>query len=202
MTDQPPHRPVVRETAAEIAADRTGLVRLLNPFGRLWLRVIARVLEIASDLARTRLNFSWITDNLAVGGAPKRYAYRRLASSGVTAVIDCREEASDDPAALENVGIRFLRLPTEDRYGLSQQHLLEGVRWAQAQIEAGGKVLVHCQHGVGRAPLLGSAVLVAGGLSAPEALKTVRQRRWQAAPNDRQIEALLDFEKHWRNGTG
>jgi protein tyrosine phosphatase (PTP) superfamily phosphohydrolase (DUF442 family) len=201
LPEQPVQAEVVHETPEEIRRDRQGLVKLLNPFGRLWLRAVARVLELASDLLSTRLNFTWVTPDLAVGGAPKRRDYRRLAAAGIKAVVDCREEASDDPEALDRLGIRLLRLPTEDRYGLSQEHLEEGAAWALDRMVDGGKVLVHCQHGVGRAPLLGGAILVKQGLSAPEALKTIRQKRWQAAPNDRQIESLLVFEERHRNGT-
>ena len=75
---------------------------------------------------------------------------------------------------------------------------MQGTRWALERLEQGGKVLVHCQHGVGRGPLQGCAILIGQGLSAPEALKTVRVRRWQAAPNDRQIEGLLVFEERWK----
>ena len=42
------------------------------------------------------------------------------------------------------------------------------------------------------------AVLIAQGYTAPRALRTVRQARWQALPNDRQLSALLDFERVWR----
>jgi protein tyrosine phosphatase (PTP) superfamily phosphohydrolase (DUF442 family) len=199
LIDPPPHElPVVHETPEEIAEDRRGLVRLLNPFGRLWLRAVARVLEYASDLAPSHLNLSWITEELAVGGAPRKRDYRRLASAGITAVVDCREEETDDAEALQRVGIKLLRLPIKDRYAMSQDQLREGVGWVNAQIDAGGRVLVHCQHGVGRAPLLGGSVLISRGLTAPEAIKTLRTRRWQAAPNDRQIEALLEFEQRWR----
>ncbi|MCA1647623.1 MAG: phosphatase, partial [Chloroflexi bacterium] len=57
---------------------------------------------------------------------------------------------------------------------------------------------LHCEHGVGRGPLMACAVLVAQGCSAPEALRLVRAARWQALPNDRQLAALLNFEKTWR----
>jgi protein tyrosine phosphatase (PTP) superfamily phosphohydrolase (DUF442 family) len=201
LPEHPLQSDVVYETPEEIRRDRKGLVQLLNPLGRLWLRAVARVLEVASDLFSTRLNFTWITPELAVGGAPKRRDYRRLAAAGISSVVDCREEASDDPEALAQVGIRLLRLPTEDRYGLSQEHLDEGAGWAIDRMAAGEKVLVHCQHGVGRAPLLGGAILVKQGLSAPEALKTIRHKRWQAAPNDRQIESLLVFEERHRSRT-
>jgi len=43
------------------------------------------------------------------------------------------------------------------------------------------------------------AVLVAQGYSAPDALRIVRRARWQALPNDRQLAALVDFERNWRN---
>ena len=196
MPDAPQNLPVVHESPREVVEDRQGLVRLLNPFGRLWLRLVARILEHASDLVPSHLNLSWITPDLAVGGAPKKRDYRRLASAGITGVIDCREEATDDEHALQHVGIQLLRLPIKDRYALSHDQLMNGVRWAGQQIESGGKILVHCQHGVGRAPLMGASILMTRErLSAPEALKTIRTRRWQAAPDDRQIEALLAFEE-------
>jgi protein tyrosine phosphatase (PTP) superfamily phosphohydrolase (DUF442 family) len=198
LSDTPSELPVVRESPQEIAADRRGMIRLLNPFGRIWLRVVARLLEWTTDLIPSRLNFSWVTDTLAVGGAPKKRDYRRLAALGITGVIDAREESSDDGEALARLGIEFLHLPTTDRYALSQDQLVVGARWSLDRLAEGGKVLVHCQHGVGRGPLLGMAILIGQGLSGPEALRTVRTRRWQAAPNDRQIEALLVFEERWK----
>jgi protein tyrosine phosphatase (PTP) superfamily phosphohydrolase (DUF442 family) len=200
VSETPKHLEVVHESPAEIARDRQGLIRVLNPFGRLWLRLVARVHEHASDLVPTRMNLSWITDQLAVGGAPKKRDYRRLAQAGITGVIDCREEASDDEQGLRRVGIELLRLPIEDRHALRHEQLVEGIRWADRHFSGGGKVLVHCQHGVGRAPLMGASILIdREKLTAPEALKTIRARRWQAAPNDRQIEALLAFEERRKN---
>ena len=198
MSDQPREQPVIRESPAEIAADRRAMIRQMNPVGRIWLRLVARLREWATDLLPSHLNISWITANLAVGGAPRRRDYRRLAAMGITAVIDAREEAQDDAEALARVGIELLHLPTPDRYALSQEDLLRGTRWALQRLERGGKVFAHCAHGVGRGPLLGIAILIGQGLSAPEALRTVRARRWQASPNDRQIEGLLVFEERWR----
>jgi protein tyrosine phosphatase (PTP) superfamily phosphohydrolase (DUF442 family) len=203
LPDQPVHRDPIHEPPTQIAAERQGLVRSLNPFGRIWLRIVARLLEWTTDLIPAQLNFTWITDDLAVGGAPRKRDYRRLAALGITGVLDAREEASDDAELLGNVGIKLLHLPTTDRYALSQQQLSTGALWALGEINRGGKVFAHCAHGVGRGPLLGTAVLIGQGLSAPEALRTVRTRRWQAAPNDRQIEALLVFEETWKsNGCG
>jgi hypothetical protein len=155
-------------------------------FGR---KGFARIAEFAP----TRLNLSWITDDLAVGGAFHWADIPRLARLGVTAVVDCREEASDDPVALAKHGIGFLRLPTPDAHELSQEHIETGVRWATERLARGEKVYIHCSHGVGRGPLLGCCVLVATGLSPMEAIRLLKARRWQASPNEEQLQAILEY---------
>lgn len=178
------------------ATNRDQVIRHFNPAGRIWLRLVARFHEYASDLVPAQLNLSWVTDMLAVGGSYRVRDIRRLAEIGITAVIDSRSEASDDEAELARQGIRLLRLPAPDRYALSLEQLQQGAGWAVERLNEGHKVFVHCEHGVGRGPLLGAAVLVALGYSAQQALRLLRVKRWQAAPNDRQLEALLLFEEH------
>lgn len=179
------------------AADERGLVRWYNLLGKLWLRGVARILEYSTKLHRQSLNLSRITDDLVVGGSVPPRAYSRLKAMGVTAVIDLREEAKDDEAALNNLGIELLYLPATDRYAASQDQMRKGVEWALERIERGGQVYAHCKHGVGRGPLMGLAILVAQGRTSSAALRLVRSKRWQAAPNDRQLAALLDFEREW-----
>jgi len=115
----------------------------------------------------------------------------------VTADVDCRLEAKDDPDALRQAGIEFLHLPTLDRHGFTYEQMHGGVDWVLDHLANGGRAFLHCEHGVGRGPLIACAVLVAQGHSAPEALRIVRRARWQALPNDRQLAALLNFEKEW-----
>ena len=180
------------------AADERGLVRWYNFLGKLWLRGIARILEYSTRLNRKSLNLSRISDQLVVGGTVPTWAYPRLKAMGVTAVIDLREEAKDDEAALARLGIELLYLPATDRYAASQDQLRQGVEWAVERIERGGQVYAHCKHGVGRGPLMGLAILVAQGETSNTALRLLRSKRWQAAPNDRQLAALLEFETAWR----
>lgn len=182
----------------ERAADERGLRKWLSPLGKLWLRGVARILEYSTRLqGHERLNLSRITDQLVVGGAIPTSAYRRLKEMGVTAVIDLREEARDDERALKALGVELLHLPARDTYAASQEQLLRGVEWAVPRLERGGQVYAHCKHGVGRGPLMGLAILVAQGLNGGEALRLMRSQRWQAAPNDRQLEALVAFERTW-----
>lgn len=169
-----------------------------QPLGRIWLRVVARLMEWLTDLLPTQLNYSEITPQIAVGGAFKNGQIRLLKARGITAVVDCREEAQDDAAALDRAGIQFLHLPTRDRYALSYDSLHAGVEWVADHVAGGGHAFLHCEHGVGRGPMMACAVLIAQGYSAPEALRIVRTGRWQAMPNDRQLKALLAFEDAWR----
>lgn len=171
---------------------------LRQPLGHLWLRLVARVMEWLTDVQPKKLNYSDVTPQLAVGGSFRNRQIGLLKQRGVTAVVDCRQEARDDPAALAQSGIQFLHLPAPDRYALSFDQLGEGVGWVLDHLAGGGKAFLHCEHGVGRGPLMGCAVLVAQGHSAGEALRIVRAGRWQAMPNDRQLAALLAFEEQWR----
>src|SRR5258708_38051815 len=85
------------------------------PLGRIWLRVLARLMEWLTDLQPKQLNYSDVTRQLAVGGAFRKRQIKRLRHRGVTAVVDCRLEAQDDAGALARAGIGFLHVPTPDR---------------------------------------------------------------------------------------
>lgn len=169
-----------------------------QPLGRLWLRLMARFMEWLTDVQPKQLNYSQVTPQIAVGGAFRKRQIKRLRERGVTAVVDCRQEARDDPTALAAAGIQLLHLPTPDRHGFTYDQLHEGVEWVLEHTAHGGQAFLHCEHGVGRGPLMACAVLVAQGYTAPEALRIVRSARWQALPNDRQLAALLAFEGEWR----
>lgn len=186
-----------RQHAAAVLFPRTAIERIAIELARFVRKGFARVYEFAP----TQLNLSWVTEQLAVGGAFRRSQIPRLKAMGVQGIIDCREEALDDAAALEAAGIEYLRLPTTDATALTQHALDAGVAWARERLARGDKVLVHCQHGVGRAPLLASCILVDGGLNPVDAVELVKRRRWQASPNEEQLNALLEFAER-RNATG
>jgi protein tyrosine phosphatase (PTP) superfamily phosphohydrolase (DUF442 family) len=179
----------------------TGIVRVLY---RRWTRIAAGLFPEGSrgeQIAHTlhiplpdRLNLSWITEHLAVGGRIRPEDIRALGLLGVTHVIDTRSEYADDKVALSKEHIELLYLPTPDTYPLSVEQLMQGAVWANEKIQQGGRVLIHCEHGVGRSVLLTCAVLVNSGMCARDALALVKRKRWQAAPNHRQITRLREFE--------
>lgn len=179
----------------------TGLVRVVY---RRWTRIAVRLFpeDSASErLARRlhlplpdQLNMDWVTEHLAVGGRVHPDDIPALARAGVTHVIDTRSEYCDDAEALAREKIELLYLPTKDTFPLTVEQLTDGASWAAERIRQGGRVLIHCEHGVGRSVLLTCAVLVYTGMSAHEALQLVQTKRWQAAPNHRQVQRLRDFE--------
>jgi len=185
-----------------------GGVRVLY---RSWTRVAARFFPEDSRQAALaarigvplpdQLNMSWITPQLAVGGRILPEDLHRLASAGVTRVVDTRSEHQDDADRLAEEGIALLYLPTPDTFALTVDQLREGADWINRQISQGQRVLVHCEHGVGRSVLLTAAALVAGGMSAHQALELIQLKRWQAAPNHRQLRRLQEFERSVRAGS-
>ena len=178
-----------------------GIVRLLY---RGWTRVAVRLFpedsrqeEIARQLhipLPDKLNMSWVNSHLAVGGRIRPEDMRALSLTGITHVIDTRSEYKDDEQALAQENIALLYLPTPDTYPLSVAQLMQGAQWATEHIKQGGRVLIHCEHGVGRSVLLTCAVLVYNGMHARDALELVKEKRWQASPNHRQVARLKEFE--------
>jgi len=172
-------------------------------FYRAWTRVAVRVFP--EDSARAalatrigiplpdRLNLSWITPSLAVGGRIRKGDIVRLRKIGVGAVVDTRAEHKDDEAALAAQGIKLLYLPTPDTYPLTLEQLREGSTWINQQVDDKHRVLVHCEHGVGRSVLMAAAALVGSGVPPQAAVDLVQEKRWQAAPNRRQLVRLQEF---------
>ncbi|MCP3136426.1 protein-tyrosine phosphatase family protein [Pyxidicoccus xibeiensis] len=162
------------------------------------LRSVARCVEWTTKLPGQGLNLSRVHDWLYVGGAISRSRYADLKALGITSVIDVRGERCDDAAALAALGIELLNLPVTDRYPPSVEQLMRGVEWALPRLEQGGKLFTHCEHGVGRGPLVGLAVMVARGWDAPTAYRELRHARWQSTLNDRQLNGLADFVEAWK----
>jgi protein tyrosine phosphatase (PTP) superfamily phosphohydrolase (DUF442 family) len=179
----------------------SGGIRLLY---RYWTRIAAHLFpehSTGEKIARTlhiplpdKLNMSWVTPQLAVGGRVRPEDIRILAQSGVTHVVDTRSEYHDDAEALAREQIELLYLPTPDTFPLTIEQLLEGAAWINERIDQGGRVLIHCEHGVGRSVLLTCASLVARNMHAGDALALVKQKRWQAGPNHQQVARLREFE--------
>jgi hypothetical protein len=137
------------------------------------------------------LNLSWVREGLAIGGSFPMSAVPRLAQLGVRYVIDARGRSTDDAAALHAHGIDFLHQPIPGLYTATQAALERGVAWAASRLERGHKLLIHCEHGMGRSVLLGLSLLVHLGTAPRDALIELKQARPAASPSPAQLEAFI-----------
>jgi protein-tyrosine phosphatase len=136
------------------------------------------------------LNLSWITPALAVGGRFAATHVETLARAHrVGAVIDLRAEDRDDEEVLARHGVAFVSLPTADHDAISPPMLSAGVAFAAEHLDAGRRVLVHCEHGIGRSALLALCVLVERGAAPLDALALAKDRRAVVSPSPAQYEA-------------
>ena len=123
-------------------------------------------------------NFHWLTDRLALGGAFAPEEAGDLAKQhGISAVVDLRAEDRDDEELLRAAGIELLHLPTPDLLAASHTHLEQGVAFVRERLARGEKVLIHCQHGIGRSALLALCVMVDLGFEPLDALRHAKDRR-------------------------
>ncbi len=137
-------------------------------------------------------DISWLTDGLAVSGCfPMEHAPAMARELRVRAIIDLREEDRDDAAALGAAGIDFLHLPTPDLMPVTVDMLDQGVDFARSYLASGERVLIHCQHGIGRSPLLALCVMVADGHDPLDALERAKDRRALVSPSPDQFNGWV-----------
>jgi predicted protein tyrosine phosphatase len=137
------------------------------------------------------MDLSWVTPHLAVGARFEMDEAAELARRhGIDRVVDLRSECCDDEQVLRSHGVVLLKLPTDDHCAVSQEMLDEGVAWVEAQLAAGRRVYIHCEHGIGRSALLALCVLVFRGHDPIEALGLLKQSRRKVSPSPEQLEAF------------
>ena len=146
-----------------------------------------------------RPNLSWLTAHLAVGGSfPTSDAERLAKLLHIRAVVDLRTEACDDEVVLRRHGLTFLHLPTEDHGAVSPPMLRDGVAFVNRHLDRGERVLVHCQHGIGRSATLALCVLVSRGMAPLQALQLAKDRRSLVSPSPAQYEAWTEWLRDWK----
>jgi hypothetical protein len=148
------------------------------------------------------LDLDFVDDWLAIGARVESAHGPALEAQGIRRVIDLRAELEGPGPDLVASGIARLHLPTLDLTAPTLSQLDEGVVWALEGRRAGDRVLVHCEHGVGRSAVLACCCLVALGHGPLQALSRAKDRRERVAPSPVQLEAYLDWARGRREGSG
>jgi predicted protein tyrosine phosphatase len=153
-------------------------------------------------VGKRALDFDWVTPTLAVGaGFASADAARLAREHGIRHVVDVRVEECDDERVLRRHGIELLHLPTEDVCAIDDERIDDGVAWVNERLDRGERVLVHCQHGIGRSALLALCVLVSRGDEPLEALLRAKEARRIVSPSPDQLFAFAGFCEALRERT-
>lgn len=140
------------------------------------------------------LNISPVTPMLFVGGQFSAQQWPAIYQLGVRAVLSLQAERADP--FREPLPARSLRLLVPDFHPPTIEQLDEGVHFIAQAISDGLPVFVHCHAGVGRAPLMTAAYLMAHhGIGHRAALATLRMARPIIRPNRRQLRQLQAYEQ-------
>ena len=108
---------------------------------------------------------TWVTDHLAVGGAPMTYEQLdSLHDQGITAILNLCAEFCDlhDIEAAAGFEVHYLPIPDEKAPDLPA--LERALAWLDEAVYLGKKVLIHCRHGIGRTGTVLNAYLLRRGL--------------------------------------
>lgn len=128
---------------------------------------------------------TWVTDHLAVGGAPMSHEQLdSLRAQGVTAILNLCAEFCDlhDIEAAAGFEVRYLPIPDEKAPDLAA--LEKALAWLDEAVYLGKKVLIHCRHGIGRTGTVLNAYLLRRGLGHWQAAKILRPLRAKPASFD------------------
>lgn len=112
---------------------------------------------------------------------------RSIAFWGASVIVTLMEEVELEilqvanlPEAVTQNGMQWIHLPIRNRMlpGMDFEEIWDGVGEELRSILArGGKVLIHCQEGVGRTGIIAARLLIEMGVATDEAMKLVRKAR-------------------------
>ncbi|MEM3670725.1 MAG: dual specificity protein phosphatase [Thermoprotei archaeon] len=144
-----------------------------------------RMVEIFTG--RHRLD--WIDEHVAVGS--DRVSPGTLEKMNVSAVLSVGAKLRKGAG---KAATKFVEV--KDKQAPDLKQIDEALEWMIERLEAGSNVLIHCRAGMGRSVTVAACYLMrTKGISAQEAVATIRKVHPQAAPTRAQIDFLRRFEQ-------
>lgn len=144
---------------------------------------------------RISLRYSRITPNLYLGPQYGQLGMKTLREAGVSASMSLRAEYDD-----KEYGLAFPdyhHMPIVDNTAPTIEQLDQGVAFIKRVIGDGKAVYVHCGSGVGRAPTMVAAYLIAQEkLSVADAIKKITETRPFIRVLPVQEQRLEEYARH------
>lgn len=146
-------------------------------------------------------NFSFvIKDRLAGCAAPGTWSslegdLEELKEQGITALVSLTEEPLD-AREVRKAGFDYLHEPIPDFNPPTLKQIRRFVDFVQGRLakKGGGRVAVHCFAGRGRTGTMLASYLVATGITADEAIRTIRRLRPGSVETREQERAVSAFQ--------
>lgn len=115
-----------------------------------------------------------------------------LRAAGVTLFVDLTEDGELPPYAgsIESPA-RHVRMPIGDFSVATEEQMRETLDLIDAELEAGGRVYLHCRGGCGRTGTVVACHLVRHGASGEEALRRVEQLCGWSCPETEEQRAMV-----------
>ncbi|MFZ0285015.1 MAG: dual specificity protein phosphatase [Terriglobales bacterium] len=142
-------------------------------------RLAARLAAGRRRVSSRRMDMTWITGRIAVGGGIWTAAQMaEVSRAGVTHILDMQIEF-DDTALAAPYAIEVLWNPIDDDFRPKPPEVFErGVEFAREALSGDGtKLFIHCAAGIHRAPMMVLAILCSMGWEIEQALEVVENRR-------------------------
>jgi protein-tyrosine phosphatase len=143
------------------------------------------------------MDITWLNDRIAVGGGIwNRDNMAKVASAGITHVIDMQLEFDDTPLAV-GLGVEVLWNPTDDDFERKPPELFQrGVDFAEAALaREDAKLFIHCAAGVHRAPMMALALLGSQGWDLEDAMELIESKRMTADFAEVYVRSVEEFLK-------
>jgi protein-tyrosine phosphatase len=150
-----------------------------------------------------RMDMTWITDRIAVGGGIWTAAHMtEVARTGVSHILDMQIEF-DDTALAGPFGIRVLWNPIDDDFQPKPPEVFErGVEFAREALdEHGAKLFIHCAAGIHRAPMMALAILCSDGWEMDKAVNVIENRRPVVDFAPVYVDSVKRYLKHRRGAS-
>lgn len=140
-------------------------------------------------------NFSWLEKSKIAGCARPvtEGELKAVKEQGIQAIVSLTGTPLN-PDIVSRLGFGYLH--SHILGGPSVKQLDEIIKFVEQQNAQSKPVLVHCGEGKGRTGTVLAAYLVYHGLSADEAIRTVRQKRPGSIENLEQENVVREFQKH------
>jgi atypical dual specificity phosphatase len=140
----------------------------------------------------------WIEEPILLGSSnPTNRELEDLYREGFRTIISLLDENEQTPyydtVGIEAMGFKRYSIPIQD---FTAPELADFKTFMEIVINSlkEGKVLVHCQGGIGRTGTMAAAYWMKKGLSANEAIKKIRNSMPGAVEIPEQEESLLELE--------